>query len=124
MNGGFMSDLSSNSMSREELIRSARANCMRSIDHPQGGASSEINRVQSEQSPFQKSTYVRLFLSCLILLGVLAVKKLDLSYQGIDYETIQHCVEDNQHFEKLEQYATKTLEEDVLPVFSRGAKTE
>lgn len=111
-------------MSREELIQSARANCMRSIDYPQGVSGSEAKRVQTDCGSFKKSTYVRLFLSCLILLGVLAVKKFDLSYRGIDYSTIQTYVEDNRHFEKLEQYATKTLEEDVLPVFSQHTKTE
>ena len=115
-----MSDLSSNSMSREELIRSARANCMRQIDNPQSTASGEGKMVQTERAPFKKSTYVRLFLSCLILLGVLAVKKFDLSYRGLDFSTIQNYVEDNEYFETLEQLAARTLEEDVLPVFNRS----
>lgn len=113
-----MSDLSSNSMSREELIRSARANCMRQMDEPQE-QSMEVKSVPAERTPFKKSTYVRLFFSCLILLAVLAVKQFDLSYQGYGFSTIHEMVEDNRVFEKMEQVAVEKLEEDVLPVFIR-----
>jgi len=113
-----MSDLSSNSMSREELIRSARANCMRQIDEPQG-KSIEEKGASAGQTAFKKSTYVRLFFSCSILLAVLAVKQFDLSYQGYSFSTIHKMVEDNRVFEKMEQVAAEKLEEDVLPVFAR-----
>lgn len=114
-----MSDLSSNSMSRDERIRSARANCMRQIDTPQMGIKSEEKMGVGNGLAFKKGTYIRLFLSCLILLGVLGVKQFGLTYQGYSFGTVVSLVEENQYFEKLQKKASKTLEEDVMPVLQQ-----
>ena len=112
-----MSDLSSNSMSRDELIRSARANCMRQIDNPQTHTGGELTTETGTGFAFKKGTYIRLFLSCLILLGVLAVKQFGLSYERYNFDTIVALVEDNHHFELLQKEMSKTLEVKVIPTF-------
>lgn len=114
-----MSDLSSNSMSREELIRNARANCLQQIDNPQRFSPGDCKTSTAERTPYKRGTYIRLFLSCLILLGVLAVKQFDLSYKGYGFSHITKVVEDNTGFEKLQKMAGNTIEEDVLPVFQK-----
>ncbi|HAU88508.1 MAG TPA: hypothetical protein DCW90_24460 [Lachnospiraceae bacterium] len=114
-----MSDLSSNSMSRDELIRSARANCMRQIDNPQTHTGGELTTEDGTSFAFKKGTYIRLFLSCLILLGVLAVKQFGLSYGGYNFDTVVTVVEDNHHFEKLQMQMSKTLEDKVIPTFQQ-----
>lgn len=113
-----MSDLSSNSMTREELIRSARANCMRQIEHPQTNAVSECADVVEAQ-PFKRGTYIRLFISCLLLLGILAVKQFGFSYKGYDFSTIVTYTTDSTDFYKLQQKMAETLKEDVIPVFNQ-----
>lgn len=113
-----MSDLSSNSMSRDELIRSARANCMRQIDNPQTHTGGELTIEDGTSFAFKKA-YIRLFLSCLILLGVLAVKQFGLSYGGYNFDTVVTVVEDNHHFEKLQMEMSKTLEDKVIPTFQQ-----
>lgn len=114
-----MSDLSSNSMSRDELIRSARANCMRQIDNPQTRTGGEIAAEAGTGFAFKKETYIRLFLSCLILLGVVAVKQFGLSYERYNFDTIVALVEDNHHFEMLQKEMSNTLEDKVIPTFQQ-----
>lgn len=114
-----MSDLSSNSMSRQELIRNARANCLQQIDNPQKYAPAESRSSTAEKAPFKRGTYIRLFISCFILLAIVAVKQFNLSYQGYSFSTIAQVVEDNEDFEKLQQMAGKTIETDILPVFQK-----
>ncbi|SES97217.1 hypothetical protein [[Clostridium] polysaccharolyticum] len=114
-----MSDLSSNSMSREQLIRSARANCMKQIDSPQIYADGEENVEVQTGMAFKKSTYIRLFFSCLLLLGVAAVKQSGWSYSGYDFNTIVTLVEDNHHFDRIQQEASEMLEKDVIPAFQQ-----
>lgn len=116
-----MSDLSSNSMSRDEIIRNARENCMRRIDNPHAYTAVEtpVPGSMSEHTGMKKSTYARLFFSCLILLGTLAVKQFGLTYQNFNFTTIVNLVEDNSSFEKLQKIASQTLEEDVIPTFKQ-----
>ncbi len=114
-----MSDLSSNSMSRDELIRSARANCMRHIDTPQAVIKGEEKIVTANTMAFRRGTYIRLFFSCLILLGALAVKQFELTYQGYGYGTIVSLLEENNYFERLQIETSKTLEKDVIPAFQQ-----
>ncbi len=106
-------------MSRDQLIRSARANCMKQIDSPQAYTSGEENVEPQAGMAFKKSTYVRIFLSCFILLGVIAVKQLGLSYGGYNFTTIVNLIEDKHHFERIQQEASKMLEEDVIPTFQQ-----
>ncbi|MBR3770906.1 MAG: hypothetical protein IKL07_01415 [Clostridium sp.] len=113
-----MSDLSSNSMTREELIQSARANCMRQIDKPQASAYVEHSE-SAEIRPFKKGTYIRLFLSCLLLLCIVSVKQFGLSYKGYDFSTIVEYVTDSTDFEKLQYKASETLKDDVIPAFTQ-----
>lgn len=113
-----MSDLSSNSMTREELIRSARANCMRQIEHPQ--ASTVSGRSESEDvRPFKRGTYIRLFVSCLLLLVIVAVKQFGLSYKGYDISTIVEYATDSTDFRELQNKAAKALEKEVIPTFNQ-----
>lgn len=117
-----MSDLSSNSMSRDELIKSARANCLRQIDNPGHYNYNPVGEAVTEPGSgmaFKRGTYIRLFLSCLILLGVLAVKQFAVTYNGYSFQTVVNLVEENQYFEKLQQKASVTLEKDVIPAFKQ-----
>lgn len=113
-----MSDLSSNSMTREELIRSARANCMRQIEHPQMNTVSERSELDDVQ-PFRRGTYIRLFISCLLLLLIVAVKQFGLSYKGYDISTIVEYATDSTDFKELQNKAAQTLEKDVIPAFNQ-----
>ena len=116
-----MSDLSSNSMSRDELIRNARANCMRQIDNPYsyGDAEQAIAKEPADHTRWKRGTYIRLFVSCFILLGLLAVKQFGLTYKNYSFATVVTLVEDNSGFEKLQKQASKTLEEDVIPTIKQ-----
>lgn len=119
-----MSDLSSNSMSRDELIRSARANCMRQIDNPQRRTGGETVNEAVPGAAFKRGTYIRLFLSCLILLGVLAVKQFSLTYKGYSFVTVVQLIEENQDFKQLQLDASKAIEEDVIPAFKQIIRSD
>lgn len=104
-------------MSREQLIRNARANCIHQMDNPQRHNNIEGKSESGTGLAFQKGTYIRLFISCVLFLGVLAVKQFDLSYGKYDYHTIEQMVEDNKQFDSFYQVATETLKDEVIPVF-------
>ncbi len=115
-----MSDLSSNSMSREEMIRNARANCVRQIESPGSRGNVEEKRNVTDQSvPIGRGILVRLFIAGALFLAGFSVKQYNLSYQQYNKNTVQNLLESQKDFENLQKQAALLLEEKILPVFHR-----
>lgn len=114
-----MSDLSSNSMSREEFIRAARAGCIRQIEGP--GQTKEQMTLEEEQlhTPFSKGTYMRLFFTGVLFLGAFLLKYNDISLGVVSTKTIQATIESNKDFQDLQKDSGKLLEKKIIPVFHR-----
>lgn len=114
-----MSDLSSNSMSREEFIRAARANCIRQIEGP--AQTKEQIALEEEQlhTPFSKGTYMRLFFAGILFLGAFLLKYNDSSFGVVNPQTIQATIESNADFLDLQKDSGKLIEKKIIPVFHR-----
>jgi len=114
-----MSDLSSNSMSREELIRAARANCVKRIEQPGMIKEQTGEEEVPVHTPVSKGTYLRLFLAGLLFLGTFLLKYYNVSFGVLNSQTVQNVIESESDFIELQKDSGKLIEEKIIPVFHR-----
>ncbi|SFR97703.1 hypothetical protein [Anaeromicropila populeti] len=116
-----MSDLSSNSMSREELIRNARANCIRQIDVPGVQRQSGTHSIQEEETInlMHPATYIRLFIASLLFLIIFVWSHFHISVGKWGPDDVQQLLESEEQLNLMEEQTADLIEEKIIPVFHR-----
>lgn len=102
-------------VTREDRITTARQSCMMQLGRKYKNGVTEQEKHEKKylqrdtensihKSRFFPSFGIRLIFSVLFFLFVFWVRENQISYQGIDYETIQEYILNNQMIQKAEEY--------------------